>query len=301
MSEAIIHQHAGGPPARSFARENLELAAKFDQWLEVLGRSANTRRAYRALAAEFCDFIGSRSLLEVKHFDVREYIGYVYKRGLSAASLAHRLAGLKTFFGFLQIGGAASVNIAGLIRGRKVGRRLPRYLSLEEVERLIAATKTPREKALIEVFYGTGCRVSEVANMKLEDVDFDSRTIRVIGKGDKMRIVLFGMPAKKALLAYLGDRKDGFLFLDEKKSGQLGPRHIERLVKIIALAAGLQGVHPHVLRHTFATHLLNGGADLRCVQELLGHASISTTQIYTHVSTANMVAIHRKCHPHGGK
>lgn len=212
MSEAIIPQHAGGPPARSFARENLELAAKFDQWLEVLNRSASTRRAYGALTREFCGFIGSRSLLEVKHFDVREYIGHVYKRGLSAASLAHRLAGLKTFFGFLQIGGAASVNIAGLIRARKVGRRLPRHLSLEEVERLIAATKTPRERALIELFYSTGCRLSEVANMKLEDVNFNSRTIRVTGKGDKQRIVPFGMPAKKALLAYLGDRRDGFLF-----------------------------------------------------------------------------------------
>lgn len=288
-------------PVKSYAQDNLVLAAKFDQWLEVLGRSTSTRRAYKALAAEFCDFLGSRPLLEVKHFDVREYIGYVYKRGLSSASLAQRLAGLKTFFGFLQIGGAASVNIAGLIRARKIPHRLPRYLSLEEVERLIAAAKTPRGRALIELFYSTGCRLSEVANMKVEDVDFDSGVIRVIGKGDKQRIVLFGRSAKKAILAYLGNRRDGSLFLNDSGLAPLGPRRIECEVNKIALAAGLQGVHPHVLRHTFATHLLNGGADLRCVQELLGHSSISTTQIYTHVSTANMVAIHRKCHPHGGK
>ena len=286
-------------PVKSYAQDNLVLAAKFDQWLEVLGRSPNTRRAYKALAAEFCGFIASRSLLEVKHFDVREYIGHVYKRGLSAASLAQRLAGLKTFFGFLQIGGAASVNIAGLIRARKIPHRLPRYLSLDEVERLIAAAKTPRERALIELFYSTGCRLAEVSNMKVEDVAFESRTIRVIGKGDKERLVLFGMPARKAILAYLGNRKDGFLFLNTKTTGPLGPRRIEIEVTNIALAAGLQGVHPHVLRHTFATHLLNGGADLRCVQELLGHASISTTQIYTHVSTAKMVDVHRKFHPRG--
>ena len=348
-------------PVKSFVEDNLELAAKFDQWLEVQHRSPHTRRAYGTLVRNFCTFINSRSLLECKHFDVREYIAHLYKRGLSASSLARQLSGLKAFFDFLQMGGAVPGNIARLIKGRKVGRRLPLVLTVEEVERLIEATKTPRDRALIETFYATGCRLAEVMGMRIEDVDFKSRTARVIGKGDKMRIVLLGRPAKEAVLSYLDGRKDGFLFCDDrppralhvrqvkqhvaaeywlgrwyegnpsvqrikylgkvsemtreqaleklaviagsdwrpqpKPDKPLGARHIGRIIKEAAARAGLKGVHCHTLRHSFATHLLANGADLRYVQELLGHASIITTQIYTHVTTTDMRATHAKCHP----
>jgi integrase/recombinase XerC len=358
--------HAAGPdgqtPVRSYTRDNLELASKFDAWLTAQNYSPHTLRAYGTLTNYLCEFIGSRSLLEIKHFDLREFITYLYKRGLAPSSLARQLYGLKTFFEFLSMGGLVDCNIARLIKNRKVGRRLPRALSIEEVERLIAAAKTLREKAMLEVFYSTGCRLSEVSGMRLEHIDFESRTIRVIGKGDKERIVLFGGPAKEAVLAYLNGRQEGFLFRDDpppralhvyrqgpntvcateywqgrwfqgspsvdrtKWLGKvsemtyeqameklaaivtdfaqrptvdkpLGPRHIYRIVKRAAIAAGLKDVWPHVLRHSFATHLLNGGADLRCVQELLGHASISTTQIYTHVSTVNMIDVHKRFHP----
>jgi site-specific recombinase XerD len=361
--------HAAGPdgqtPVRSFVRDNLDLAAKFDAWLEAQNYSTHTRKAYRSLTGYLCEFIASRSVLEIKHFDIREFLTYLYKRGLNPSSQARQLSGLKLFFDFLDKGGLVDSNVARLIKTRKVGRRLPRVLSIEEVERLIAAATTPRDKAMFEMFYSTGCRLSEVAGMRFEHVDFESRTIRVIGKGDKERIVLFGRPAKVALLAYLKGRTEGFLFRDERPPrslhvyqarpnketptlywkgfwmdgtpsvehccwlgkadamtreqaleklasvagedwGQrpqpdkpLGPRHIERIVKRAAIAAGLKDVHPHALRHSFATHLLNSGADLRSVQELLGHASISTTQIYTHVSTTNMIEVHKKFHPRG--
>ncbi len=348
-------------PVKSYVEDNLELAAKFDQWLAVQSRSPHTRKAYTTLVRNFCGFINSRSLLECKHYDIREFIAHLYRRGLSASSLARQLSGLKAFFDFLQIGGAVPGNIARLIKGRKVGRRLPRVLTVEEVEHWIEATTNPRNKAVIETFYGTGCRLAEVCGMRIEDVDFKSRTARVIGKGDKMRIVLFGRPAKDAVLSYLNGRKEGFLFCDDrspralrvrlvkqhvaaqywlgnwyegspsvqrikylgkvsemtreqaleklaviagsdwrpqpKPDKPLGARHIGQIIKITAAAAGLKGVHPHTLRHSFATHLLANGADLRYVQELLGHASIITTQIYTHVTTTDMRATHAKCHP----
>lgn len=363
MSGATALAPAPAVPVRSFTRDNLDLAEKFDRWLEAQNYSQNTRRAYATLCSYLCEFIGSRSLLEVKHFDLREFVTGLYRRGLSPSSLARQIYGLKTFFDFLSLGGLVDSNIGRLIKNRKVNRKLPRFLSIEEVERLIAAAKTPRDKAIIELFYSTGCRVAEVASMRVEDVDFDSRSIRVTGKGNKERIVLFGMPAKKALLAYLGSRTDGFLFRDERPPNRLcvyraqpnkdiptvywkghwrdgNPpvehsrwlgkaegvtyeqageklaaiagdayrqiprpdralqnRHLYRVIKTASMAAGFKDVHPHVLRHSFATHLLNGGADLRCVQELLGHASISTTAIYTHVTTTNMIATHKKCHP----
>jgi site-specific recombinase XerD len=247
---------------------------------------------------------------------------------------------------------------------RNVSRKLPRVLSIEEVKRLIAAVPSLRDKAILELLYSTGCRCAELIGMRMEDIDLNVQIVKVLGKGSKERLIPFGQYAKKALLAYLGDRKDGFVFRDEyppralhvhragpntvcateywqgywyqgspseartkwlgkvsemsyeqaleklagivmdfaqrpKSDKPLGPRHIYRVVKQASLAAGLQGVHPHTLRHSFATHLLNRGADLRCVQELLGHASISTTQIYTHVSTTNLLDTHRKFHPRG--
>jgi integrase/recombinase XerC len=355
-------------PQQSFTQKNLELTAKFDAWLEAQNYSTNTRRAYRSLTGYLCEFVNSRSLLEITRFDLREFFSYLYKRGLSRASQARQLSGLKLFFDFLNLGGLVDSNVARLIKTRKAGRRLPRYLSIEEAERLIAAAETPRDKAMLEMFYSTGCRLSEVAGMRFEHVDFESRTIstiRVIGKGDKERIVLMGRPAKEALLAYLNGRQEGFLFRDErpprdlhvypakpnretptlywqgywtegdpgmrrwkwlgkvsecsrkqaleklaataaadfvsrpKPDKPLAPRQIYRIVKQAAIAAGLKDVWPHVLRHSFATHLVNNGADLRSIQELLGHASISTTQIYTHVSTVNMIDVHRKFHPRG--
>jgi site-specific recombinase XerD len=364
MNSAAFHTAGpdGQTPVRSFVRDNLELASKFDAWLQAQHYSSHTRRAYRSLTTYLCEFISSRSLLEITRFDLREFLTYLYKRGLSPSSMARQSYALKTFFDFLNLGGLVDSNIASRMKARKVNRKLPRFLSIEEVERLIAAAKTPRDRALIEVFYATGCRLAEVARMRLEDIDFESRTIRVIGKGNKERIVLFGMPAKDAILAYLKGRTDGYLFRDDppprglhvyrqgpnavcateywqgywregnpgvastKWLGKvsemtheqaleklaavvtdfaqrptvdkpLGPRHIYRIVKRAAIAAGLKDVHPHCLRHSFASHLLNSGADIRSVQVLLGHSDISTTCIYTHVSIVNLLDAHKKFHP----
>jgi len=356
-------------PVRSYADANRNLAAKFSRWLEIQNYSPNTRRAYDALTADFCRFIGSRDITQIKHFDVREYLGHLLRKGLAQSSLDRQLHGLRTFFDFLNLAGLVTSVAPRFIRTRKRQRKLPRFPSVQEAARLIEAAKSPRDRAVLEVFYGTGCRLAEVAGMRCEDVDFETQSIRVLGKGNKERVVLFGRMAKEALLAYLGDRRTGYLFQDtlpaqklrvtqakpnKHESGiwwrgswreypegsglgvpkwkwlgrvsamtreeakaklretigasntdrpqidrPLCHRILGRIVGSTARRAGLKGIHPHSLRHAFATHLLNRGADLRCVQELLGHSSLSTTMIYTHVAMADLSKIHTKCHPRG--
>jgi site-specific recombinase XerD len=356
-------------PIRSYAQDNRILAEKFSQWLEVQNYSAHTRKAYDALTADFCRFIRSRSLTEVKHLDVREYLFSLQRRGLAPSSLDRQLHGLRTFFDFLNLGGIVNFVAPRFIRTRRRQRKLPRFLSIQEASKLIEAAESPRDRAILEIFYATGCRVSEVSGMRCDDVDFEARTIRVLGKGNKERVALFGRMAREALLTYLGDRREGFLFQDHRQPQKLrvtkakpnkhesgvwwrghwreypegsgaGVQHwqwlgrssamtrkearakllrlvgganigrpkidrpldtrtLGRIVQRAALRAGLRGVHPHTLRHSFATHLLNRGADLRCIQELLGHSSISTTQIYTHVAVEHLMEIHKKAHPRG--
>jgi site-specific recombinase XerD len=365
-SETTIMENTSSEVVHSHAKENLALAEKFAQWLIVQNYSENTRRAYGALTADFCRFLGARSVAEVKHFDIREYMHYLHGKGLSQSSLDRQLHGLRTFFDFLHLGGVVASVAPRLVTTRKrPPRKLPRVLSVEEAGRLIEAAEIPRDRAILELFYATGCRVAEVSGMRCEDVDFAARSIRVTGKGNKQRIVLYGRMAAEALRAYLGDRRHGYLFqsrplrasLLHKQKNRAGlfwvaqwteypdgrapgvqrqkwlgkasqmsrkeamakarealgsanitrpnpdrplqTRNLLQVVKRAALRAGLEGVGCHTLRHSFATHLLNRGADLRCVQELLGHSSISTTQIYTHVAVENLMDSHKKFHPRG--
>jgi site-specific recombinase XerD len=385
-------QVPGPQPVRSYADGNRILAEKFSRWL-MRNHAVNTRVTYDLLTADFCRFIGSRSLVEVTRSDIRAYLQYLQGRGLASASLDLKLHGLRGLFGFLRLGGLINSNPARFITTRRRHRHLPQFPSVEEVIRIIEAAKSPRDRALLETLYATGCRLAEVAGMRCDDVDFNGCVIRVLGKGDKERIVLFGSKAKEALLAYLGDRCEGYLFRDErpwqlpavaqakpnreepavmqgkpnKKEAAvwwrgawreypenrvpgitrwkwlgrvsemsreeaeaklreaigtaktlrptkrlaaiktrrpamdmpLSTRHIQRIVKLAVLRAGLKGIHVHSFRHAFATHLLDRGADLRCIQELLGHTSVATTQIYTHVSMEKLSEIHRRCHPRG--
>jgi site-specific recombinase XerD len=184
-------------------------------------------------------------------------------------------------------------------RGRRKPRRLPRFLTEKEAELLIAsAASSPRDRALVELFYACGLRRAEAAHLRIEEIDLDRGMLRVVaGKGNKDRIVPVGSYAIAALRNYLGERRRGAVFLGP--SGRpLSSDAIARIVKRAARRAGLEDVHAHTLRHTFATILLNRGADLRCIQELLGHESVATTQFYTHLAIADLVRVHTRCHPH---
>jgi site-specific recombinase XerD len=354
---------------RSYLEDNAILAAKYSQWLEIQNYAENTRLTYAVMISDFCRFIGSRNLTEVTDHDIRAYLQYLQGRGLVGPSLDLKLHALRGFFVFLRLGNVINSNPARLIKTRRRHRHLPQFPSVDEITRIIEATQTARDRAILETFYATGCRLAEVAGMRCEDVDFADGVIRVTGKGDKEWIVLFGSKAKEALLTYLGSRREGYLFQSDRsrqtlrvtkakpnkdesgvwwrgawseypeeggpgvrrwkwlgrvsamsqKEAQyylrmeigaantkpremdvpLTPRQIQRIVKRAVLGAGLKGIHVHSLRHAFATHMLDRGTDLRCIQELLGHSSITSTQVYTHVSMKQLATTHKKFHPRG--
>ena len=231
------------------------------------------------------------------------------EQGFIKTSIARKLSAIRSFYRYLLREEIVSTNPI-VTSSPKLDKRLPSFLTTDEMERLLESPdlSTPqgqRDRALLELLYASGLRVSELANLNLEQVDLDSGEIRVWGKGAKERVVLMGKPAVNALVAYLkqgrpqlvGAKKNRALFLN-----RYGSRLIERRVqKILEKYAGMAGigkkVHPHILRHTFATHLLDGGADLRVVQELLGHTSLASTQIYTHVSKSHARKVYLTAHP----
>jgi site-specific recombinase XerD len=346
------------PPIRSYARANRKLAEAFDRYQIARGLSANTLRAYRESVAEFIASLESGSVIEADRTAIRLYQSALLERGLSEHTIRLRTCALRAFFNFLQVAGLTKGhNPTLLLSNRKLPSRVPRVLTISEVEKLIRAARTPAEAAIVEVLYGTGVRVSELCALRFEDVDFAGRVIRVKhGKGDKDRIVLFGSKAADALRRYLQGRKPEFLFevppgrgSVHKNSGRwlgvfadrdrhrgkaisLGkisdlpdaeaamrvfkrllreepgfrpglphpyaPRGIRWLISRLAARAGIGDVYPHALRRAFATHMLERGADLRVIQELMGHVNLSTTTIYTSLSAAHLKEVHDRCHPH---
>ena len=251
------------------------------------------------------------SLEKVDKQVLRDYLAYLAEQGIAKASIARKLSAIRSFYRYLVREGILAKNPLEQTASPKLDRRLPSFLTVEEMVRLLKAPDltTPqgqRDRALIELFYAAGLRVSELVNLNLEQVNIDTREIRVWGKGSKERMVLMGEPAARALTNYIGQGRPrlqgekgdrGALFLNNR-----GRRLTERMVqKILSKHARLAGinkrVYPHLLRHTFATHLLDGGADLRVVQELLGHANLATTQIYTHVTQSRARKVYLSAHP----
>lgn len=242
-------------------------------------------------------------------------------RGLAPASVSRHLATLRVFGRWLAARELAETNPAELLERPTRWKKLPGVLSPNQVRRLLGAPVPPqraasaadsvlhlRDRAMLELMYASGLRASEVGAMGMDDVLHDIGVVRVTGKGNKQRLVPMGAPAQQALDAYLQDARAILVRGDARDQGRLllsrTGRPLERvavwqIVKKHAATAGLEGVHPHVLRHSFATHLLSGGADLRVVQELLGHADIATTQIYTHVDASRLRSVHKQFHPRG--
>jgi integrase/recombinase XerC len=236
--------------------------------------------------------------------DVRAWLAALHGHGLDPVSIGRKLAAVRSLYRFLARRGVVERNPARQVRAPRPTRKLVSFLPAEEAAAVMDARGTSgaaraRDAAVLEMLYATGLRVSELAGLDVDAVDREARTVRVLGKGGKERIVPYGAPAARALDAYLGRRADGRgpVFVNPR-GGRLTVRSIHAIVRRAARAAGItRRASPHTLRHTFATHLLDAGADLRAVQELLGHASISTTQIYTHTSVERLKQVYEKAHP----
>ena len=241
---------------------------------------------------------------------IRSFLSTVNAKGRSRATAARKLAAIRTFLRYLRREDAFRSDPGSLVRTPKREVRMPAHLSEEEMTRLLDAPDASeplgrRDKAIVELFYASGLRLSELAGLDIDDVNLSRRMARVLGKGGKERLVPFNNTTASALRAYLKDRdqligqrlaKDEALFVNYR-GGRLTVRSIDRLVRRYAAAGARPGVSPHALRHSFATHLLQRGADLRAIQELLGHSRLTTTQRYTHVDAAQLLDVYRKAHP----
>jgi len=338
---------------------NGELVCRYERWLTVQRYSSETRRVYTRTVKDFSQFMNRRPVTNANHFDVREFLVMASRKGHATYTLKHELHALRIFFDFLNMGGLVPWVAPRFVKIRSPRPRMPHVLSEAQVRSLLGAANNPRERALVEVLYGTGARPGEISTMRIEEIDFDAGRIRVTGKGGT-RFILFGKPASKAIRRYLSGRTRGFLFTEGRPrqricvysaasggwrcrwkeyddsgrikrircafigykkhltkaaalakfqrlakssnllrpSGRLPLRSdsISRAVRNIAARIGLRAT-PYFLRHSYATHMLDHGADIRVIQELLGHGRLSSTQVYTHVSKAALTDTFVRCHP----
>ncbi len=288
---------------------------KFLDYLAIEKNSSpHTILNYSHDLREFCSFMGETGPEKADLVSLRRYLAELKQKNLAKATLARRLATLRSFYRFLTREGYLKKNPVTILKSPKQDKRLPIVFSEKDIDRLLAFAAEKlvdfRDRAILETIYSTGCRVSEIVGLNLSDVDFLSGLVRVLGKGRKERVSPVGDRALKALRAYIEKRKGtdagknertNPLFLnhsDHKRGSRLTARSIRRVLDRRFREAALAGkISPHALRHSFATHLLNRGADLRSVQELLGHANISTTAIYTHVSSERLKEVYDKAHP----
>ena len=266
------------------------------------GASAHTLRSYRTDLAQFRRFLGARHVGQLAHVDarlLRQYLARLYEAGLSRASIARKLAAIRSCLAFLTRRGGLPRNPAREVSPPRLPKRLVSFLPIDEATLLLEHPAAARDRAILEMLYATGARVAELCGLDLADVDRGGGTIRVRGKGAKERMIPVGDAALQALDAYLDacGQADGPLFRN-LRGGRLTVRSVHRIVKARSRAAGLtRRVTPHTLRHTFATHMLDAGADLRLIQDLLGHSRLSTTQRYTHVSADHLMRVYDAAHP----
>lgn len=302
----------------------MDISALIDRFIEHIsvqrGASAHTCRAYRKDLEGFFAFLQVEGITvdvsSIDHYTIRLYLGHLYQTsGVKRATVARKLATLRAFFRYLKREGICARNPAQLVALPKGEKPLPHPLTIDEAFRLLDAPDAStilgcRDKAILECLYASGLRVSELTSLRLGDVNLSDGVIRVLGKGGKERIALLGRKAIEALCAYLGRRgelvakgkKDHpYIFLNHR-GGRLTPRSVGRIVRRYLLEGRIaRHATPHTLRHTFATHLLDAGADLRGIQEMLGHVSLSTTQRYTHVSPARLMEVYDRTHPRAHK
>ncbi|MBC8312588.1 MAG: tyrosine-type recombinase/integrase [Candidatus Marinimicrobia bacterium] len=261
----------------------------------------------------FCiNYFGEQDFIKLDHTAIQSYMQHLSKKGLSTRTLARRLASIKSLYKYMLVNNMIDVNIARFVKTPKTNRELPHYLSLKEAKEILdlpigESEAKLRERLILELFYATGVRISELIRIQLNDIRLEENIIHILGKGNKERIVMIGGEAKKTLLKYLemlnkkNDNEKGYLFppLRKNKSYSISPKTVFNIVKkYLKIVSNDEKLSPHSLRHTFATHMLNNGADLMAIKDMLGHNSLSSTQIYTHLQPEKLKKIYQQAHPH---
>jgi integrase/recombinase XerC len=287
-------------------------AAKFLASLRQRNASAHTIKAYSGDLENFCAYVGSRTWHEIGHVTIRGFLSQLYEKGLSKTSVARSLAAVRSLYRWLAQEGLVEQNPAALVSTPKLPKKLPRVPTMEEMNSVLdgempeIAAFLERDRLMLELLYGCGIRNSELVGINLEDVRVSTEAILIRGKGKKERYVPFGDGVRGALAAYLvarqavlsESRRNTPALLINQRGGRLTTRSVGRIIKKIAVAKGLSpDVHPHTLRHAFGTHMLEEGADLRAIQEMLGHERLSTTQRYTQLSMKHLLAVYDQTHP----
>jgi integrase/recombinase XerC len=286
-----------------------------DQFLRALrerNASAHTIKAYAGDLENFAAYVGSRNWRGIDHVTIRGFLSHLYEKGLGKTSVARSLAAVRSLYRWLAQEGAVEQNPARLVSTPKLPKKLPRVPTMEEMNSVLdgqmpeTAAFPERDRLMLELLYGCGIRNSELVGINVDDVRLSGEAILIRGKGKKERYVPFGEPVRSALAGYVPARqkilverkKNTAALLVNQRGGRLTTRSVGRIVKKIAVAKGLSpDVHPHTLRHAFGTHLLEEGADLRAIQEMLGHERLSTTQRYTQLSMKHVLDVYDRTHP----
>jgi integrase/recombinase XerC len=286
--------------------------ADFIRHLRERNSSAHTIKAYAGDLAEFSAYAGSRGWKDIDHIGIRGFLSQLYAQGLGKTSVARALAAVRSLYRWLAREGVVEQNPAKLVATPKLPQKLPRVPTIEEMNSVLdgqmpeAAAFPERDRLMLELLYGCGIRNSELTGINLDDIRLSGEAILIRGKGKKQRYVPFGEPVKGALAAYLPrrqarlaeSRRNTPALLINQRGGRLTSRSVGRIIKKIAVAKGLSpDVHPHTLRHAFGTHMLEEGADLRAIQELLGHERLATTQRYTQLSMKHVLQVYDQTHP----
>ena len=289
--------------------------ASIDKFLASLrerNTSPHTLRAYTRDLGSFAEYVGPRSWRDIDHITIRGFLSRLYERGLSKTSVARSLAAVRSLYRWLAQEGIVEQNPAALVSTPKLPKKLPRVPTMEEMNSVLdgnmpeVAAFPERDRLMLELLYGCGIRNSELVGINLDHIHLKNEIILIRGKGSKERYVPFGEAVRSALAVYLParqgvlaeQRKATPALLINTRGGRLTTRSVGRIIKRIAVAKGLSpDVHPHTLRHAFGTHMLEEGADLRAIQELLGHERLSTTQRYTQLSTKHLLSVYDQTHP----
>src|SRR3954447_3868135 len=287
-------------------------AADFLRHLGERNSSPHTVKAYTGDLANFAAYAGSRGWKQIDHIAVRGFLSQLYEKGLSKTSVARSLAAVRSLYRWLAQEGVVNQNPAKLVATPRLPKKLPRVPTIEEMNSVLdgkmpdTAAFPERDRLMLELLYGCGIRNSELTGINLDDIRLSAEAILIRGKGKKERYVPFGDSVKSALAAYLPARQSSLAevrkntpaLLINRRGGRLTTRSVGRIIKQIAVAKGLSpDVHPHTLRHAFGTHMLEEGADLRAIQELLGHERLATTQRYTQLTSAHITRVYDATHP----